>query len=409
MHATGSLIVVDIDRTGVFPADQLAFAMGCEKAVMVDTINEAISALSARKPVPRYMVADIGLHGEDMLTALASLAKACDGNAQLIVIGNVNDLTFYRTLRSLGVHEYFTHPVSTGEVRVALMSQAHTHRQSLRDRSRPGTVIAFMSAASGDGSSTVALNMSYALAEESEAQIVLCDLDYQFGMIARHLDLQAQFGIRELFDYPERGVDATLLSKMLMPYHHGLNLIAAPDALRIMPQVRPDTVHDLIAVLKSQFEYVVLDVPHIWAPWVAEALMQSDRIVIVAQLWLRSLTHLSRLLAACQEANIDRDKIALAINRSGARFREAITPQDFEKVCLKSINYYFANDIKTVVDAENQGKTIVEIGSSLLERQMRDMARGFCGKQPGESSAKVSTAVRKGAARKGLRTLFSQL
>ncbi len=400
MQASSPLLIVDIDRTGAFPADQLAFALGFEKAEVVDTANDALNALTRRKPGPRYVVVDIGLHGEDMLPVLSSLARACENSAQLVVIGNINDLGFYRSLKHAGVFEYFTHPAVVAEVRAALTHHTGAKAAISQGRSQAGSVTAFMSAASGDGASTIALNTAYALAQETGQPAAIVDLDYQFGMVTRHLDLQAQFGIRELFDNPERGVDSTLVSKMLIQYRGGLHVIAAPDNLRMLPAIRPDTVRDLVGVLKSQFAHVVLDVPHVWAPWTAEALAQADRIVIVSQLWLRSLTHLSRLLAAWNDAGLDKNKIMLAVNRSGARFREAITPQDFEKVCLKNINYYFANDIKTVVAAENEGKTLVEVGSSQLERQLRDIARGIAGMGAAESEAPVE------AVRKGLKGLF---
>lgn len=404
MVSNSPLIVVDIDRTGAFPAEQLAFALGFEKAEVVDSASDAINLLSAPSGL-RYVVADIGLHGEDMFPVLSSLAKACGNNAPLVVVGNINDLGFYRNLKNLGAYEYFTHPASVTEVRAALTRSAAADRRH-EDRMKSGSVIAFMSAASGDGASTVALNTAYALEQETHAQTVLADFDYQFGMVARHLDLQPQFGIREVFDYPDRGVDATLVSKMLLQYGSSkLNIISAPEALHMLPGIRQESVRDLIGVLKSQFTYTVVDVPHVWLPWTAEVLAQADRIVVVGQLWLRSLTHLSRLLAAMSEAGINRDKVWVAVNRSGARFREAITPQDFERVCLKNISFYFANDIKTVVGAENQGKTLLEIGSSLLERQMREIARALSGMQAQPASAESEEAA--GDARKGgLRGLF---
>jgi len=414
MFISGSpLLVVDVNRTGVFPADQLAFALGYDKADMAEGTNEALAALAQRRASIRYVIMDIGLHGEDYLPVIHSIVRAADPTTRVVVIGNINDLGFYRSLKNIGVYEYYTHPANIADIRAALTFHTGPSRMVAEGRQeQPGTVLAFMSAASGDGSSTIAMNVGFAIAQEFRVPTVVVDLDYQWGMLARHLDLQAQFGIRELFDYPERGVDATLVSKMLLPYGDMLKVIAAPDSLRQLPNIHPDTVRDLINVLKTQFAFIILDVPHVWTGWSAEALAQADKIVMVAQLWLRSLTHLSRLLNASQEMGIDKDKILLSVNRSGARFREAITPQDFERVCLKTINYYFANDIKTVVNAENQGKTLLEVGSSLLERQLRDAARALYGAKEapqddaGQQETVAAAAMDKLVGRKGLLGLF---
>lgn len=378
MIGLSPLLVVDIDKTGVFPAQALAQALGLEQASVAPGLDAALSLLSDRKTAPRYVVIDIGLHAEDLLPLLENLMRLTEHASRVVVVGNVNDLHFYRTLKSMGVFEYFTHPASVSDIRVALEQHA-PGRQAATGPGASGTVLAFMSAASGDGASTVALNVAHALALDTRKPVVLVDMDYQFGMVARHLDLHAPFGIRELFENPERGVDATLVSKMLLPYGEHLRVVAAPDSLRTLPAIRPDTVRELIAVLKSQFAYVVLDIPHVWTPWVAEALAQADRTLVVGQLWLRSLTHITRLLAAWAELGISRDDVLVAINRSGARYREAISPQDFERVCMKTITYYLPNDIRAVVGAENEGKTLVESGVSSLERQLRDMAHSLTG------------------------------
>lgn len=376
MQDSNTLLIVDIDATSAFPAGQLAFALGGEAYTLLSSAADALAALNSPS-APRHVVIDIGLRGEEIIPTLATLAGAAKGTSSIVVVGSINDLGFYRALRQVGIEEYFTHPANVQEVRAALLAKRGAPK--FAPNAQAGQVIAFMSAASGDGASTVALNTAYALSQEARSQTVLADFDYQFGMIARHVDAQAQFGIRELFDYPDRGVDATLVSKMLMPYGAGMHIIAAPEHLHGMPSVRPETVRELIAVLRSQFPYVLLDVPHVWTPWTAEALKQADKIVLVSQLWLRSLTHLSRLLGAFAEAGISRDKVFIVSNRSGARFREGITPEDFERVCLKPINFHLANDIKTVVAAENKGKTVVETSQSPLEKQFRDLARILAG------------------------------
>ncbi len=90
-----------------------------------------------------------------------------------------------------------------------------------------------MSAASGDGASTAALNTAFCLSQLFNGSTVLVDMDYQFGMVAKHIDLQNQYGIRDLFDHPERGIDATLIKRMVGELrqaagHHRAGGIALP-------------------------------------------------------------------------------------------------------------------------------------------------------------------------------------
>jgi Flp pilus assembly CpaE family ATPase len=96
--------------------------------------------------------------------------------------------------------------------------------------------------------------------------------------------------------------------------------------------------------------------------------------VIVAQLWLRSVTHTARLLGVWRDIGIAEEHIFSVINRSGAKFKEAVSTKDYENVCRKKIDYFISNDIKAIVAAENEGKTIPEVGNSPLAKQFRDLA-----------------------------------
>ncbi len=72
-------------------------------------------------------------------------------------------------------------------------------------------MISFVGASAGDGSSALSLNTAYALAKFTREPTLLVDLDYQFGMVAKSLDLASPYGIKEIFEHPDRGIDVTLV------------------------------------------------------------------------------------------------------------------------------------------------------------------------------------------------------
>lgn len=365
--------------------NQVANALGYPFAdIAYGAPIEATHMLAQRDRSPQYMIIDIGPRGRDVLTEIDKVAEFCEAGTRVIVIGEVNDITFYRSLKQMGVLEYFTRPANLQDVRGVLMFDAAS-------AGKDSKVISCISAASGDGSSTVAMNLAFSLAETYQRRTVLVDMDYQFGMIAKNLDLNTQFGIREIFDHPDRGIDATLIRRMSAPYGERLQIISAPNDLKQMPPISPETVRSLIQTLKGEFEFVVIDLPHIWANWTSAAVSSSTDVLLVAQLWLRSITHGARLLGLWRDMGVDGDHVKIAINRSGAKFKEGISQKDFERVCGHGINFSLANDIKTVVTAENQGKTILELGSSPLANQLEQVAGFYVGKDDKTKKAAASS------------------
>ncbi len=337
--------------------------------IVIGTPQNAVAAFAGRATPPRYILIDIGDKEREILPEIDALAEHCEEGTNVIVVGKVNDISFYRELRARGVLEYFAGGVTAAELQKAFLAGTAANTD------KGGKVIPFMSAASGDGASTLALNTAYALATEYNKSVVLVDMDYQFGMVAKNLDLTASFGIKELFDHPDRGIDATLVKRMLINYGNSkLHIISAPNELRVIPELQAEAIRELILTLKNEYDVVVIDLPHIWNPWIATILSLATRVTLVAQLWLRSVTHSARLLTVWRNSGVSNNRISLVINRSGAKFKEAISARDFERVCSLPIKSYFINDIRTTISAENQGKTILEGGSSALSKQIVEFA-----------------------------------
>jgi pilus assembly protein CpaE len=369
MSLFSPVMAVMPDDTGTQFANQLANSLGYPYAdVVIGNPIEATQTLMARDRGPKYIIIDIGDRGRETLPEIDKLAECCEAGTRVVVIGEVNDITFYRSLKQLGVLEYFTRPAQLQDLRAALVFDGGAGGNS------NAKVITFMSAASGDGASTAAMNTAFCLAEKYNKRTVLVDMDYQFGMIAKNLDLNTQFGIREIFDHPDRGIDATLVRRMVAPYGEKLQVISAPNDLKQTPPISPETVRALIHTLKEEFDCVVIDLPHVWANWTSAVISSSTNVALVAQLWLRSITHAARLLGIWRDMGVDASTISIIINRSGAKFKEGIGQRDFERVCGHGIDFSLANDTKTIVTAENQGKMIPEIGNSTLAHQFEQLA-----------------------------------
>lgn len=369
------IVYADVHR-GV-SADALSKSLLVESQA-IDGTAEAAGAIAAQGHTPRYLVIDIGKRTHDILPEIDALAEVCNPSVCVVVAGEINDVAFYRELIKRGIIEYFAYPVDIAAMQQALQ-QATTKPSPATPRTpalqtQEGFAVGFYAAASGNGSSTVALNVAYALAETYQKPTVLVDMDYQFGMIARYLNLQTRYGIKELLEYPDRGIDAALVNKMATAYSKHLRVISAPSELRYFPTVNTRTMEDLVAALKTQFSYVIFDVPHHWSEWIHTLQMRLDHNLLISELWLRSLTHVTRLLATWRDSNMRKDNLSLVINRSGSKFKEAVTLGEFERVCTLKAEFLLPNSTKTVVNAENQGKTVIETGSSDLGTQYQHIA-----------------------------------
>lgn len=318
---------------------------------------------------PRYILFVINDRVDTVDSELEALAAQCSAGTQVVVAGNVNDIHFYRALIEKGVREYFTLPLN-----IAQISECFGHKATLAEKQGRARVLSFCSAGSGDGASTIAANVAYALSSDSKCKAVILDLDYQFGIIARNLDLSSPYGIKELLDHPDRGVDMTLIERMTVSYNKQLDVIAAPNGLHFYPVFKPELMRDMLSALRQKYDYIIIDLPRFWAPWVSAAFNMSDEIYLIAQLWLKSVSHGSRQIGAWRASGIKLDKVHVCINRSGAKYKEGVNTKDFERVCGRSVEFFFPNDIRLTVEAEQQGKPLLELRKSELGNAIMGLA-----------------------------------
>ncbi|MFN7613015.1 MAG: CpaE family protein [Alphaproteobacteria bacterium] len=379
------LLITISDRSLESWAQSVAQVMGVATPwILVGGPQEATRQIISQQIVPTHIVLELGARGAELLPEIDALGEQCVSGTRVVAAGTTNDIHLYRNLLARGVLDYLPMPVAAQDIARALEAPAtnpNAARTDMRPQASEKRVIAMMSAASGDGASTIALNTAYAISEIFEGRTVLVDMDYQFGMVAKNINLQSQYGIRELFEHPERGIDATLIRRMVAQYQH-LHVITAPSDLRFLPSLSAQAIPELVGILKQSYDTIILDLPHVWLPWVATACQSSTHLVLVAQLWLKSVTHSARLLKAWREHQIPTDQVTLVINRSGAKFKEAIEPRDFERVCGVAIKHMVTNDIRTVVQAEGEAKTIMELPTSKLGQDIGQLARLLIGISP---------------------------
>lgn len=387
------LVLSDANRQGWAESVANVAGAGGNAQIFIGTAAQAAQHLAAHSLSPSHIVLDIGGMGQSVLPEVDLLAQQCEPGTRVIAVGDTNDVQLYRGLLSRGVIDYLPMPAPAAEVVQSLRaapaaaSQMPVHVPTASHNEK--RVITFLSAASGDGASTAALNTAYALSQMYNGSTVLVDMDYQYGMVAKHIALNNQYGIKDLFDHPERGIDTTLIRRMVANYGK-LHVITAPVELRYLPSVSAESVSALVTTLKQSYDNIVIDLPHVWLPWVAAACQQSTQIVLVAQLWLKSVSHAARMMKAFRELNIPADRIHTVINRSGAKFKEAIDLKDFERVCGSSVKYMLSNDIRTVVAAEAEARTVMELEGSQLSNDIMRLARGLTG-QPQESIGDIGS------------------
>jgi len=160
------------------------------------------------------------------------------------------------------------------------MGQGTRSDSEIRDGSTRRTVVLF-SPKGGVGTTTIAVNVATALAQQVPGGVALLDLDFQFGQVATHLNMTTRLTMAELVRDPILLRDTGQFQASLDRHGSGLLLLAAPATPDLAARVTQADVEAILTMAASAFQIVVVDAGS-WLDARAEtALAKASDVVIV--------------------------------------------------------------------------------------------------------------------------------
>ena len=285
-------------------------------------IHEAIATYQI-EPTPSLLVVESRSDSATLLAELNQLAETCDSGTKVVVIGAHNDILLFRELMSRGVSDYVVGPVRTLQV-ISIIGQL------FNDPETPfvGRNLSFVGARGGAGSSTLSHNFAFLLSEMMRANTVIVDYDLAFGTAGLDFNQDPVQGISDALSEPER-LDRTLLDRMLTKCSDHLSLFSAPATLDQDYLADDHAYSEVSRVVRSSAPYIVLDLPHLWTPWMKQSMISSDEVIIVATPDLASLRNAKNIVDILRAARPNDHEPRLVLNQTEMPGRPEIPEKEF--------------------------------------------------------------------------------
>jgi pilus assembly protein CpaE len=327
------------------------------KTHVKQNMGGAAAAVEAYRnaPTPNVIVLEATANRETLIEQLDELSQYCDAGTKVVVLGRLNDIVLYRQLMARGVSEYLVTPFTVVEF---VQSISHLFRAP---GAKPlGRVIAVYGAKGGVGSSTVAHNLSWALASGLEMPTVIADFDLGFGTAGLDYNQDPPQGVAEAVFAPER-VDTTLVDRLLSKCGDNLSLLAAPATLDRLYDFSETSFDSVVDTLRASTPWIVLDLPHAWTAWTRRMLIGADEVVIVAGPDLANLRNAKNIIDSVRGARPNDHPPRLVINGVGMPKRPEISVADFAKTMETEPFAIIPHDAKLFGAAANNGQMIAEV------------------------------------------------
>jgi pilus assembly protein CpaE len=277
-------------------------------------IAKAIEYLSEQRS-PHLLLVDIS--GVDLpLSQIQILADVCEPGTNVIAIGDHNDVALYRDLQEIGVSNYIVKPLTRELLTKALAPKTNSGEIGRAGSAlKLGKLVSFIGARGGVGTTTLAANLAWHLANRQSRRVALVDLDLQQGDCALLFNADTTPGFRDALANPLR-LDPLLLDRIMTKNGERLFILSGEEPVQDNLQLSPAAIDTLFAVLRSQFHYVIVDVPRIPLPAYRRALEIADRRVIVVDQTMRSMRDAVRLKKAFGDTP-GAEQAIFVLNREG--------------------------------------------------------------------------------------------
>lgn len=326
---------------------------------------------------PNLLILDLGGSPTALLADLDRIAEYVDAGTKALVIGAANDIGLYRELMKRGVSEYLVPPIQPVDV-IRAISTLYADP----DKPFVGRVAAILGARGGSGSSTVAQNVAWTLAERFHAATTLIDLDVCFGTAGLNFDEDAEMGVGEVLQKADQ-IDQTYLERLLVRRSEHLSLFPASAALERDLEAGPQAYETLIEQVRRIAPFVVLDLPHVWSRWMRNTVLAADDVVIVATPDLAALRNAKNLFDVIRSNRPHDSPPAMVLNMVGVPKRPEIPVREFAKALGVEPIAVVPFEPAVFGAASNAGQMVIAASpESKPAVALETVARALCGREP---------------------------
>jgi pilus assembly protein CpaE len=153
----------------------------------------------------------------------------------------------------------------------------------LPDPVHDGRVVVVTSPKGGVGKTTIATNLALAFGQEAPGEVVLVDLDLQFGDVDTLLDVRPTHTIADVFD-GSGAFDALVMRTHLTLHDSGISVLCGAPSPDVADRIGGPDVGKLIDELSRQFRFVVVDTSAGITEWTLAALEQASNLVLLSSM-----------------------------------------------------------------------------------------------------------------------------
>ncbi|QTE29951.1 AAA family ATPase [Pengzhenrongella sicca] len=223
-----------------------------------------------------------------------------------IVVSSDNEAEAIGAAMDAGARGVLAYPLTFADVQVRVVNALEwsRHMMALLANAGPAetgargraTVVAVTGSKGGVGTTTVATHLAWDIRRELPShKVLLVDLDLEKGDVTSLIEARYRTSIADLAKVSQ-DLSVRTVADAVFEHESGLHLLLPPADVRDVEWVTPAAVRQIVALLRQQYDLVVIDVGAHVTPVQAAVVEIADEVISVVTPDLISLRALRRNL-----------------------------------------------------------------------------------------------------------------
>ncbi|MES2664352.1 MAG: AAA family ATPase [Pseudomonadota bacterium] len=235
-----------------------------------------------------------------------------------IVIAHQASPELFRSAMQGGVKDFLVEPISVEELKKSVQSILQNKRQRQRKmESTSARISSVINARGGAGNTFIATQLAATLADVSNHNTLLFDMDVQFSGTKNYLDVKAGQNFLEALKNIE-SIDDLALQGFLGHAGNRLRILSGHNdkSIPLLEEVEAANFEPLLRILCTKFQNIIIDVPRYLDLLTVSALQNSDDVFLTMTQSIDQVKDASKLIQFFRETlSISENRIHVVINR----------------------------------------------------------------------------------------------
>jgi pilus assembly protein CpaE len=265
-----------------------------------------------------------------------------------------------------GANEFLTWPLSSEAFEEAV-ERASSRRGGSGGGSSLASIVTFIGAKGGVGTTTLAVNCAVELAAKKK-QTIMVDLKQGLGDVALFLGVRSRYSIVDALDAEAR-LDREFLTGLVAKHVSGVELLPGSDQFERPGANDGPTVEHVFRLLSARYEYAVVDAGAQITSCGLASMYISEMIGVVINPDVPSIRNGQRIIERISEMGACAERVRVFLNRAAQPY--PIPLAQIEEALGQKVYLTFPPDYKTVATALNSGVPLTFSDNSEMAEQFK--------------------------------------